>query len=89
MQVMMLENERGHHVHPKWSGLSNQTKNLAHWVDLSYQPLSRNHVSKFFEGEEEPFLSLLKGDGGGSEVDFHFLLFCIEENGSYQELFSE
>ena len=25
---------------------------------------------------------------GGSEVDFPFFLFLLEENGSYQELFS-
>ena len=30
----------------------------------------------------------LKGAGaGGSEVDFHFLLFLIEENVSYHEIF--
>ena len=30
------------------------------------------------------------GGGGGSDVDFHFfLLFLIEENASYQELFTE
>ena len=30
------------------------------------------------------------GGGGGGEVDFHFLLlFLIEDNGSYQELFSD
>ena len=32
---------------------------------------------------------ILKGRGRGFEVDFHFLLFLIRENGSYQELFSE
>ena len=33
-------------------------------------------------------MGILKGAraGGGSEVDFHLLLFLIEENVSYQEL---
>ena len=32
-------------------GLPNLTKKLANWVDLFSQPLSRNHVSEIFKGE--------------------------------------
>ena len=35
---------------------------------------------------EPPPLIKGAGGGGGSEVDFHFLLFLIEGNASYQEI---
>ena len=50
---------------PNGLGPPNPIKKLAHWGDLSGQPLSRNHVFEIFTGE--PPL-LLKS---------HIILFCI------------
>ena len=41
---------------------TNPTKNLAHWVYLLGQPLSRNRVFQNFSGEPPPLSEILNKD---------------------------
>ena len=52
-------NGQGRHCGAKGSGLQDPTKNLAQWVDLFGQPLSRKYCSKI-SGLNPPNMSLAK-----------------------------
>ena len=47
-------NGRGHHSAPNGVGPPNPTNTLAHWVDVSGQPLSRKHAFEIFWDELPP-----------------------------------